>query len=72
MITEDAEYIWKVTWEENHSWQSSSWASSWATIRSHAKAFTNKREALMYACELENDTERYRNVEVIKWFGNKG
>ena len=58
-MTEDAEYIWKVTWEEQYKF-------GW---KKEVKAFTNKREALIFACEKENS--RYaRNVKFEKWFGD--
>lgn len=69
-MTEDAEYIWKVTWcgysfnnegKENYD-------SSYSRTN-HVKAFTNKREALMFACAVENSPSS-SNVKVIKWFGD--
>ena len=60
-MTEDAEYVWKITWQE--------YKTESRLFVDHVKAFTNKREALIFACELEDDSKT-SNVVVTKWFGD--
>ena len=62
-MTEDAEYIWKLTWEESPGGEFYSW-----NTKSRTRAFTNKREAMIFACELEDSAE-VRKVKLEKWFG---
>ena len=66
-MTEDAEYIWKVTWEERPG-DSSGWYS-FVVTQWRTRAFTNKREAMLFACELE-DNQYVRSVKLEKWFGD--